>query len=205
MSTPVSVPRLPRLRRPVGWRDLDAATVESRALAVFLSRYALGPALDTLPAPQGHPSSDRGDVPPAVERRIASMDCALEGAFAAWPQPLSGPSSSQLPAVSDPEPPAQAWSSSTSATRPRSSQAWLWVAALVLALVQALWLATALLSRGPAAVRAGSAEQGVETSRSDSDASPMSDAWPSWLRPKSASADKQAPQRQTAPRDPNSP
>lgn len=205
MNTPVSVPRLPRLRRPVGWRDLDAATVESRALAVFLSRYAMGPALDTLPAPLDLPSDDGADVPPVVERRIASMDCAPEGAFAAWPKPLSGPSSSQLPALSDPEPPAQAWSSSTSATRPRSSQAWLWVVALVLALVQALWLAAALLSRGPAAVRTGSAEQGAEMSRGDSDASPMSDAWPSWLRPKSASADKQVPRRETAPRDPNSP
>jgi hypothetical protein len=144
-------------------------------------------------------------VRPVVERRIASMDCAPEGAFAAWPQPLSSPSPSQLPVVSDPEPPAQAWSSSTSATRPRSSQAWLWVVALVLALVQALWLAVALLSRGPVAVRTGSAEQGVGTSRSDTDASPMSDVWPSWLRPESASADKQAPQRQTAPREPNSP
>jgi hypothetical protein len=49
--------RLPTLRRPLGWRDLDAATVQERAIAAFLLRYQSLPGAERRPAASSMPAS----------------------------------------------------------------------------------------------------------------------------------------------------
>jgi hypothetical protein len=53
-SSPV---RLPTLRRPLGWRELDAATVQERAIAAFLLRYQSPPDAESRPAGSSLPAS----------------------------------------------------------------------------------------------------------------------------------------------------
>ena len=48
--------RLPTLRRPLGWRDLDAVTVQERAIAAFLLRYQSLPGAESRPAVSSSPS-----------------------------------------------------------------------------------------------------------------------------------------------------
>lgn len=48
--------RLPTLRRPLGWRDLDVATVQERAIAAFLLRYQSLPGAGRRPVASSLPS-----------------------------------------------------------------------------------------------------------------------------------------------------
>lgn len=95
---PVSAPlRLPSLRRPLGWRDLDGAAVEERALVSFFLHYEAVPLprqgdLDTEPTTLAEVHANEwDDSVPATPRRSQSdlwfplALCIVLVGFAPWP------------------------------------------------------------------------------------------------------------------------
>jgi hypothetical protein len=176
-GTPV---RLPTLRRPLGWRDLDAATVQERAIAAFLLRY------------QSLPSAERRSA-------AASLPASAPAAAAQAPEPV--------PSVQESEPPSP---DLPAKPRQRGLPSWMLAGAIALALSQVILLLVAVRAPKGAAAAASASEsdqagtQGLQRAGPDAGApSPLSTVLPYLgVRPSATAESPTRPEDEQAPRLP---